>query len=60
MDLKAIVERNDTPAGRRFDLAIQVLIILSVVTFSVETLPDLPAWLRWVLRATASCSVLVR
>lgn len=48
--LKSIVERNDTPAGRAFDLVIQSLILLSLITFSVETLPDLSPraalWLR--------------
>lgn len=41
MDIKAIVERNDTAAGRTFDLCVQALILLSIVTFSIETLPDL-------------------
>ena len=41
MTLKQIVERNDTPVGRIFDLAIQGLIILSLISFSIETLPDL-------------------
>lgn len=39
--LRDIVERTDTPAGRRFDLAIQLLIVFSLVTFSLSTLPDL-------------------
>lgn len=42
MRLRTIVERNDTPAGRVFDLVIQALIVLSLVAFSVETLPNLP------------------
>jgi voltage-gated potassium channel len=41
MDLKTIIERNDTKAGRVFDLFIQLLIVCSIVTFSIETLPDL-------------------
>ena len=39
--LKQIVERNDTPPGRAFDLVIQALIVISLVTFSIETLPNL-------------------
>lgn len=39
--LKTTVERNDTPAGRTFDLVIQTLIVVSLITFSVETLPHL-------------------
>ena len=41
MDLKTLVERHDTPEGKFFDIVIQVLIIISLVTFSLETLPDL-------------------
>lgn len=39
--LKQTVEQNDTPSGRIFDLAIQGLIVLSLVSFSIETLPNL-------------------
>lgn len=49
MDLKQIVESADTRAGRLFDLAVQVLVILSIVSFSIETLPALPAGWRRVL-----------
>jgi voltage-gated potassium channel len=49
-NLKRIVEENDTGWGRVFDLVIQFLIVVSLVAFSIETLPDLsdPArqWLR--------------
>lgn len=49
--LKRIIEQNDTRAGRAFDLTIQGLIVLSLVTFSIETLPDLtPAAQRWLYR----------
>lgn len=39
--LKRIIEQNDTKRGRIFDLAIQTLIVISLVTFSIETLPNL-------------------
>ena len=39
--LKQIVEDQDTIQGRLFDFFIQCLIILSLITFSIETLPDL-------------------
>lgn len=39
--LKYIVEQSDTRAGRSFDLCIQLLIVLSLIAFSVETIPDL-------------------
>lgn len=41
LDLKTIVESNSTKAGKAFDLVIQFLIVISIVTFSIETLPDL-------------------
>lgn len=46
--LRQIVEENDTPAGKAFDLSIQALIVLSLVTFSIETLPNLsPRAQKW-------------
>lgn len=41
MNIKAIVERNDTVPGRAFDLVMQALILFSIFSFSIETLPDL-------------------
>lgn len=40
MNIKRIVETTDTPAGRVFDLTIQSLIVISLVSFAAETLPD--------------------
>ncbi len=56
--LRKIIEESDTTAGRVFDLSIQFLIVISLVTFSIETLPDLSdqarTWLRWIEIATVS------
>jgi voltage-gated potassium channel len=41
MTLKQLVEGTDTRAGRAFDICIQILIVYSIITFSVSTLPDL-------------------
>ncbi len=50
--LKAIIESNDTGLGRVFDFGLQALILLSLVTFSLETLPDLSdAVRRWLYYA---------
>ncbi len=38
---KQIIEENDTASGKAFDLIIQLLIVLSLISFSVETLPNL-------------------
>ena len=43
MNLKQIVENADTPKGRAFDLAVQVLILSSITSFSIDTLPDVSA-----------------
>jgi len=47
---KNIIERNDTREGRIFDLFIQFFIVLSLVTFSIDTLPDLSGGTRKTLR----------
>ncbi len=39
--LKRIIEESETPAGKAFDIFIQLLIVLSLISFSIETLPDL-------------------
>ena len=41
MSLKSIIESQDTKSGLIFDLFIQILIILSLISFSIETLPNL-------------------
>ena len=41
MNLKTLIDKTDTTAGRIFNLFIQSLIVLSIITFSIETLPDL-------------------
>ncbi len=49
--LRRVVEHNDTKAGRAFDLVVQALILLSLVTFSIETLPNLSSAIqRWLYR----------
>lgn len=39
--LKNIIENSDSKYGRRFDLFIQLLIILNLISFTIETLPNL-------------------
>lgn len=41
MSLKTIIEGNDSKVGLFFDLFIQFLIVISIITFSIETLPNL-------------------
>ncbi len=39
-DLKKLVEQPETRAGRTFELTIQSLIVVSLVVYSIETLPS--------------------
>ena len=57
--VRNIVERSDTRAGRAFDLAIQALIVLSLVAFALETLPDLSEPAREALRMAEIVTVVV-
>jgi voltage-gated potassium channel len=57
--LKQIVEDSDTVTGRLFDLSIQSLIIVSLVTFSLETLPNLSEVQRTLLRQVEVITVVI-
>ena len=57
--LKSIIEQRDTRAGRLFDAFIQSLIVLSLVTFSIETLPDLSPSTLSILQAIEVFSVAI-
>jgi len=50
MRLTELVNNSESPAGRAFDLLVQLLILVSLLTFSLETLPDLSAESRQILR----------
>lgn len=50
LSLKKTIEQNETAWGSRFDLFIQGLIILSMVTFSLETLPNLSTNTKSILK----------
>jgi len=57
--LKNLVELNDTIHSKRFAYFIQFLIIVSVITFSIETLPDLKPQTRVVLNAIEAFCVII-
>ena len=48
--IKQIIEDSDTKIGKAFDIFIQAMIILSLISFSMETLPALSSELRSILR----------
>jgi voltage-gated potassium channel len=41
LHLKSLIEDTDTGAGRRFDLFTQIVIVISLLLFTIETLPEL-------------------
>ena len=59
ISIKKLVEDTDTWYGKTFDLLIQFLIIVSIVTFSIETIPTLSAELRRILRVIEIVCVIV-
>ncbi len=59
MQLKKIVEESDTIAGKAFDLFIQFLIVLSLISFSIETLPNLSENTIGILNITEAITVVI-
>ncbi len=59
MNLKAVVEDTDTRTGRIFNLAIQALIVLSLVSFCIETLPALSSISRKILYVIEAVTVAI-
>ena len=57
--IKQIVENNDTKRGRVFDFVLQSLILVSIVSYSLETLPDLKPGTRRILRFIEVGTVIV-
>lgn len=47
--IKRVVEQSDSGAGKLFDLAIQSLIILSIISYSIETIDGLSEQTRKIL-----------
>lgn len=52
MKLQDIVQGSDTKAGRAFDAVVFFLIIFSIITLTIETLPDLSPTTKWVLHVS--------
>lgn len=57
--IKNIVEINDNKLSRYFAFFIQALILLSVITFSIETIPNLQPQTRVILQSIEWFSVIV-
>lgn len=57
--IKRIVEETDTTPGKIFDIFIQSLIVLSLISFSIETLPDLSENIKRLLKITEAIVVVI-
>ena len=57
--IKNIVEINDNSKSRYFSFFIQALILISIITFSFETIPDLKPQTRTILQFIEVFSVIV-
>ncbi len=57
--LKDIIEKSDSREGKLFDLFIQALIVISLVSFSIETLPSISAEFRSYLEITETICVVI-
>ena len=55
--MRRIVEDSDTNSGKTFDLIVQAMIVVSIISFSVETLPNLSEALKKNLRLIEIISV---
>ena len=49
MSLRIIINNSDTIAGKLFDFFFQFLILVSLISFSIETLPDLSSQSKQIL-----------
>ncbi|MFI4849093.1 MAG: ion transporter [Gimesia chilikensis] len=57
--LKQVIEDSDTKEGKTFDLFIQAVIVISLVSFTIETVPDLSPTTRTFLRGIEIVSVII-
>lgn len=58
-ELEQIVNNNTTPKGKLFDYSVQVLILISLIGYALETLPDLSSTQRLVLKWIEYVSVIL-
>lgn len=57
--LYKVVIENDSKSGRLFDIFIQILIILSLLSFSIETLPNLESRYKTIINHFEIFSVII-
>ena len=47
--LRQMIFDDDSPSGRRFDIALTIAIAVSLIILFVESSPSLPPWLKTTL-----------
>ncbi len=57
--LREIVEGNSTQNGRYFDYGIQLVIIISLTSFALETLPNNSEWFNIILQHIETITVII-
>lgn len=57
--IRTLIEDNTSKEGRYFDYFIQILILLSLVSFSLDTLPDLAEKTREILNIFENISIII-
>ena len=57
--IKRIIEQNDSKAGKYFDIFIQSLIIISIISFTIETIPNLSPEIIALLNYIEAISVII-
>ncbi len=58
-EIKNVIEQNDTKSGKVFDFTIQFLIILSLISFSIETIPELSDTFKKILKIVEIITVAI-
>ncbi len=48
-EIRQVVDNTDSRTGRMFTIMVQFLIVISLITFSIDTLPDLSQNTRYIL-----------
>lgn len=57
--IKNIIESTETPQGKIFAFTVQILIVISLVTFSISTLPNLSKSLQQILQVIEIITVVI-
>jgi voltage-gated potassium channel len=57
--MRSIVHDNDTKHGRIFDIAVQVFVLISVASFTIETLPNLPEKYQEILNDIETALIII-